>query len=422
MSDIVPLTEATEESVFGAKAVGLGTALRASLPVPPGVALSGPVVDAIAATDESSYARLLEAVRSLPTPLAVRSSCVDEDSAAASFAGQHLTVLNVPTADDVADAVREIWWSANSDSAITYRKRLGVFTRPSVGVVVQSLLLPECAGVMFTRNPITGADERMVEAAWGLGEAVVAGRVIPDTFRLARSGEVLDRRPGLKKFAIRPTASGGTVEEDVAPELMEALCLSDDQLGRLGELATACERVYGEGRDIEWAFAGGELYLLQCRAVTVSAGVSVPAQTESAQIELAQVEPAQVETLGRVPLFENLAEADRAKIAALFKQRKFAAGETVTKEGSHAAAFYLIESGTATVTVRGEHRRLLEPGAYFGEIALIDEGARTATVTANSELVCQGLTLWDFRPLVQQNPAVAWTLLQTLAGLLRQAT
>jgi pyruvate,water dikinase len=191
---------------------------------------------------------LLEAVRSLPTPLAVRSSCVDEDSAAASFAGQHLTVLNVPTADDVADAVREIWWSANSDSAITYRKRLGVFTRPSVGVVVQSLLSPECAGVMFTRNPITGADERMVEAAWGLGEAVVAGRVIPDTFRLARSGEVLDRRPGLKKFAIRPTASGGTVEEDVAPELMEALCLSDEQLGRLGDLATACERVYGRRR------------------------------------------------------------------------------------------------------------------------------------------------------------------------------
>src|SRR3954453_19691534 len=364
MSDIVPLTEATEESVFGAKAVGLGTALRASLPVPPGVALSGPVVDAIAATDESSYARLLEAVRSLPTPLAVRSSCVDEDSAAASFAGQHLTVLNVPAAGNVADAVREIWGSANSDSAITYRKRLGVFTRPSVGVVVQSLLSPDSAGVMFTRNPITGADERMIEAAWGLGEAVVAGRVIPDTFRLSRSGEVLDRRPGLKKFAIRSVASGGTIDEDVAPELVEALCLSDSQLTQLGSLATECERVYGEGRDIEWAFAGGDLYLLQCRAVTVSAGtVSVPAQ----------VEPGQIETLGRVPLFENLSESDRAKIAGLFKQRKFTAGETVTKEGSHAAAFFVIDSGTATVTVRGEFRRTMGPGDFFGEIALIDD-------------------------------------------------
>jgi len=412
VSGLVPLEEATEESLYGAKAVGLGTALRAGLPVPPGVALSGEFVDLVAASDADAWSLLLSVVSSLPAPLAVRSSCVDEDSAAASFAGQHLTVLNVPAAAGVADAVREIWWSANSDSAITYRKRLGVFTRPSVGVVVQSLLSPDCAGVMFTRNPITGADERMIEAAWGLGEAVVAGRVIPDTFRLSRSGEVLDRRPGLKKFAIRPVATGGTVDEDVAAELVEALCLTDDQLTLLAELATSCERVYGEGRDIEWAFAGGDLYLLQCRAVTVSAGgVSVPAQ----------VEPGQVETLARVPLFESLSEADRAKIAGLFKQRKFAAGETVTKEGSHAAAFFVIESGTATVTVRGEFRRSMGSGDFFGEIALIDDGARSATVTADTELVCQGLTLWDFKPLVQQNPSIAWALLQTIARRLRDA-
>jgi CRP/FNR family transcriptional regulator, cyclic AMP receptor protein len=122
-----------------------------------------------------------------------------------------------------------------------------------------------------------------------------------------------------------------------------------------------------------------------------------------------------------VPLFESLSEPDRAKIAGLFKQRKFAAGETVTKEGSHAAAFFVIESGTATVTVRGEFRRTMEPGDFFGEIALIDDGARTATVTADTELVCQGLTLWDFRPLVQQNPAIAWALLQTIARRLRDA-
>jgi hypothetical protein len=222
---------------------------------------------------------------------------------------------------------------------------------------------------------------------------------------------VLDRRPGLKKFAIRSVPSGGTVDEDVAPDLVEALCLSDAQLALLGSLAADCERAYGEGRDIEWAFADGDLYLLQCRAVTVTAGVIVPAQVEAGQVE----------TLGRVPLFEDLSEVDRAKIAGLFKQRKFAAGETVTKEGSHAAAFFVIESGTATVTVRGEFRRTMGPGDFFGEIALIDEGSRTATVTADTELVCQGLTLWDFRPLVQQNPAVAWTLLQTLARRLRDA-
>ena len=409
VTGVVPLEQADEESTYGAKAVGLGDALRAGLPAPPGYALSGPVVDAVAAGAGATTSTLLRAVETLPGPFAVRSSCVDEDSADASFAGQHLTVLNVPTAEHVPDAVREIWWSANSDSAITYRKRLGVMTRPSVGVVVQSLLSPDCAGVMFTRNPITGADERMVEAAWGLGEAVVAGRVIPDTFRFARDGTVLDRRPGLKRIAIRATPQGGTVDDEVPAHLTEALCLDDDQLRGLARLADDCERVYGEGRDIEWAFAAGRLYLLQCRAVTRSAGVSIPQQTR-----------AQEQVLARVPLFEHLSAGERATIAAMFKQRTFAAGETVTKEGSDAAAFYVIETGTATVTVRGEPRRTLQPGDYFGEIALIDQGARSATVTASSELVCQGLTLWDFRPWVEAHPRVAWTLLETLARMVRE--
>jgi hypothetical protein len=412
VSGIVPLIAADEEALYGGKAVGLGDALRAGLPVPPGVALPGPEVDAIAAGDSEATVALRDAVRSLPTPLAVRSSCVDEDGAAASFAGQHLTVLNVPSADDVEVAVREIWWSANSDSAITYRKRLGVFTRPSVGVVVQSLLQPDTAGVMFTRNPITGAEERMIEASWGLGEAVVSGRVIPDTYLVARDGEVLDRRPGLKKIAIRAIPGGGTVDEEVAAHLVESLCVSDAQLQALSGLADDCERMYGDGRDIEWAFAGGQLYLLQCRAVTRSAGVA------SAQ----PVPAASGDSIAHVPLFSDLPAPDRETIAQLFKERVFAPGETVTKEGSDAAAFYLIDSGTATVTVRGAFRRTLQPGDYFGEIALIDQGARSATVTADGELVCHGITLWDFRPLVQNNPAIAWTLLQTLARMLREAT
>ena len=103
---------------------------------------------------------MAKAIAALPPPFAVRSSAVDEDGAAASFAGQHLTVLNVHSAADVPGAVRDVWWSANSDSAITYRQRVGLFTRPSVGVVVQTLLNPTGAGVMFTENPVTGADER----------------------------------------------------------------------------------------------------------------------------------------------------------------------------------------------------------------------------------------------------------------------
>jgi pyruvate,water dikinase len=121
---------------------------------------------------------------------------------------------------------------------------------------------------MFTQNPVSGADERMVEASWGLGEAVVAGMVIPDSFRIGRGGEVLERRPGLKRIAIRGVTGGGTVEDEVPAHLTEQLCVDDAQLAQLNALALRCEEVYGPGRDIEWAIAGGTLYLLQCRAVT----------------------------------------------------------------------------------------------------------------------------------------------------------
>jgi pyruvate,water dikinase len=272
VSDLVALTEVEDTSIFGSKAVGLGQALRDGLPVPPGVALAGPLVEAVASAHEDAIAQVVAAVGPLGVPLAVRSSAVDEDGADASFAGQHLTLLNVSSTEDLTRALREIWWSANSDSAITYRKRVGLFTRPSVAVVVQRLLDPETAGVMFTRNPITGADERMIEASWGLGEAVVAGLVIPDSYRVGPDGTVLERRAGLKRIAIRSLPTGGTVEEDVPPEQVEALCLDDARLAELNDLAVRCEEVYGPARDVEWAVADGTLYLLQCRAVTRMGG------------------------------------------------------------------------------------------------------------------------------------------------------
>jgi len=270
VTGVVPLAEAHDDSIYGSKAVGLGAAAREGLPLPPGVALSGDLVEAVASGADGAIEEVVRAARDLPVPLAVRSSAVDEDGADASFAGQHMTLLNVPTTDAINDAVREIWWSANSDSAITYRQRVGLFRRPSVGVVVQSLLDPDSAGVMFTQNPITGDDELMIEASWGLGEAVVSGVVIPDHFRVARSGEVLERTAGLKRIRIRALGGGGTCEEEVPAELAEQLCLDDAQLGELGALADRCEQVYGRARDVEFAFAGGSLYLLQCRAVTVA--------------------------------------------------------------------------------------------------------------------------------------------------------
>ena len=126
-----------------------------------------------------------------------------------------------------------------------------------------------------------------------------------------------------------------------------------------------------------------------------------------------------VEALRRVPLFADLTTRELQQIARLFKERRFAKAETVVKEGSGGAAFFVIESGEATVFVAGKKQSTLKPGEFFGEIALIDEGTRMATITANSELVCYGITYWDFRPLVERNGAIGWKLLQRLAKILR---
>ncbi len=129
---------------------------------------------------------------------------------------------------------------------------------------------------------------------------------------------------------------------------------------------------------------------------------------------------APAESLQKVPLFEGLDRREADQVARLLKERRFSAGETVVREHSGGSAFYLIVAGEATVSVAGRERGTLEPGDYFGEISLIDEGERSATVTAKTDLVCQGLTYWDFRPLVQANAMIGWKLLQSLVRKLRR--
>jgi CRP-like cAMP-binding protein len=121
------------------------------------------------------------------------------------------------------------------------------------------------------------------------------------------------------------------------------------------------------------------------------------------------------ELLRQVPLFSGLDKKELEEVAQSLKERTFGAGETVATEGERGVGFFIIQGGEARVTVAGEERRRLGPGDYFGEIALIAETDRTATVTAESELRCLGMTFWDFRPLVESNGTIAWKLLQSLA-------
>ena len=128
---------------------------------------------------------------------------------------------------------------------------------------------------------------------------------------------------------------------------------------------------------------------------------------------------APIEALARIPLFTGLNKRELKQIARLFKERRFAVGETVVQEGSGGAAFFVIDSGQAAVSIKGRSAQTLGTGDYFGEIALIDEGPRMATITASTELVCFGLTHWDFGPLVEANGTIGWKLLQTMARMLR---
>ncbi|WP_183095841.1 PEP/pyruvate-binding domain-containing protein [Nocardioides stalactiti] len=263
---LTPLEAAADEATYGGKAAQLSAALRAGLPVPGGFALGWESVRAVVAGSAD-----LGPVMAGETcgPWAVRSSAVGEDSAGASFAGTHLSVLGVVGADALLDAVRRVHASALDPGAIAYREQHDLDPAPRMAVVLQEMVASEVAGVLFTRHPLTGASERLIEASWGLGEVVVSGQVTPDQYRLSADGAPLERTPGEKDLALLLGPDGVVAEHDVEPGLVEALCLDDARLAALHRLALACDEVYGvPDHDIEFAFVGERLYLLQRRPIT----------------------------------------------------------------------------------------------------------------------------------------------------------
>ena len=265
---LVPLKEADEEAKYGGKAWGLAQALQAGLEVPPGFAIDHRAVQRVLDGSGEDREALEEAFAQLRPPVAVRSSAVGEDSARASFAGQHLTLLNVTNFDQLLEAMGQVVASVLDGGSEAYRSRLDLTEGPRMGIVVQQLLQPDSAGVLFTANPMSNVHEVVVEAAWGLGEAVVSGLVIPDHYRLDDGGALLDCRIGDKDLVLRTKPDGGTEEIEVPPEKRQARVLSDEQLEQLGGLARRCEAAYGANLDIEWCFEGEALYLLQCRPIT----------------------------------------------------------------------------------------------------------------------------------------------------------
>lgn len=205
-------------------------------------------------------------------PVAVRSSGTAEDLDDASFAGQQETFLFVIGNDDVVKFIKECWASLYNDRAIFYRREKNFDERSiSIAVVVQCMVSAQKAGVMFTSNPITNDYNTVVlEAAWGLGEAIVSGIVTPDNLWIdKRTGEVTTEYISEKEtMVVRLSERGGTKEEPVPEELREVPVLTDAERNQLVDLARRIEDFYKKPEDIEWAIVDGQVYLLQSRPIT----------------------------------------------------------------------------------------------------------------------------------------------------------
>lgn len=264
----VPFSACEDEAIFGGKVVSLGAAVRAGLPVPPGYGLPVDLTRAVVDGNSEAIAAVEAVFPELAPAVAVRSSGVGEDSADASFAGQHDSLMNIRAAGGLAEAIVAVHASGHTESAIAYRQKVGASLEAAIAIALQKQVPSEKAGVLFTRNPLTGADERYVEVGLGLGEAVVSGLIVPDTYRFSRGGAILETVAGDKDIKLVLAEDGGTEELEVDEDVATTPCLSHAEIESLDALATRCEAVYGSSLDMEFAFEAGVLYLLQCRSIT----------------------------------------------------------------------------------------------------------------------------------------------------------
>src|SRR5437588_4318666 len=200
---------------------------------------------------------------------AVRSSATAEDSPAASFAGQHDTYLNVVGPAAILRHVSRCWASLFTERAVTYRLRNGFDHRKvHMAVVVQQMVFPQAAGILFTADPVTvNRKVPSVEASFGLGEALVSGLVNADVYKV-RDGEVVAKAVATKKLAIHASPAGGTKEQAIEPERQEQPALTYAQVVRLAQLGRRIEAHFGHPQDIEWCLVDAEFQIVQSRPIT----------------------------------------------------------------------------------------------------------------------------------------------------------
>ncbi|WP_179473338.1 phosphoenolpyruvate synthase [Mycolicibacterium vinylchloridicum] len=320
VEDIAALRMSDAEEA-GGKGANMGEMVSAGLPVPPGFVLLRDCylasIQAAGVADELNAAhreamtfvgdtdRLTEVCRQMQTLVqkagmaddvresvlaayrrlgsdtivAVRSSATGEDGADASFAGMNATFTNISGEDELLDAVQNCWASLFAPRVVAYRASRGFTTDPAMAVVVQTMIASERAGVAFTADPTTDAEDRVViEGAFGQGEVVVSGSVEPDTYVVSKeSGEILSRRIGYKSFKIIRGADGSDQTVDLSETDRQAQVLSDDEVRAIADIAVRSERHSGCPQDTEWAIAGGKTWIVQTRPITTLHRAGKPA-------------------------------------------------------------------------------------------------------------------------------------------------
>ncbi len=219
---------------------------------------------------QAAYAELARRCAAEEPSVAVRSSAVDEDGRAASFAGQYETYLNLVGVDEVGRAVRDCWASMRSARVREYRRRYGLsLDQCQLAVLVQQLVAADVSAVVFSADPVSGNREVVVvNASWGLGESIVGGTVSPDAYQVRKADlQVVERRIAEKGQMTVPVP-GGTREVGVPRFLRTHPTLDEEQLAQMARLGLALEEKWGWPVDVECAFKDGVLYLLQCRPIT----------------------------------------------------------------------------------------------------------------------------------------------------------
>jgi pyruvate,water dikinase len=200
---------------------------------------------------------------------AVRSSATAEDLPAASFAGQQDTYLNVTGKEAILTSISKCWASLFTGRAIIYRLQNGFDHRKThLAVVVQKMVFPRAAGILFTADPVTGNRKVLsIDAGFGLGEAMASGLVNADNYKV-RDGQVIDKKISTKKLAIYAATDGGTYEQVIEPERQNTQALTDEQILELERIGRKIEKHFGNSQDIEWCLADDTFYIVQSRPIT----------------------------------------------------------------------------------------------------------------------------------------------------------